>query len=308
MPTPIDSSLRTGWVVIATEGQSVDGREISAKWITDMADTYDPTFYCAQLWPDHEKWGENLGYVQALKADKVDGKHTLFAILCPTRDLIYQNQRGQYKFCSIEPLDNFTGQGKTYLFAVGVTDIPASTGTTMLKFSAKHPSPAVGQSQALDLSGFSFPEDEQGAPDRVSLLHKVFNFLGGHGAPTEVQPSDAPTRPQPEDSTDMNEEQMNKLAGMFTALGAQIDTFGAKVDAIGKTKEDPAVEPAVAPLATPAAAPSITAEQFSALEQTIKGYGDQVAALSAKIETFSVETPNQRPDGLGGSDTHPTVC
>ncbi|MFR9704963.1 GPO family capsid scaffolding protein, partial [Aeromonas sanarellii] len=141
MPTPTDSSLRTGWVAIATEGQSVDGREISAKWITDMADTYDPTFYCAQLWPDHAKWGENLGYVQALKADKVDGKHTLFAILCPTRDLIYQNQRGQYKFCSIEPLDNFTGQGKTYLFAVGVTDIPASTGTTMLKFSAKHPSP-----------------------------------------------------------------------------------------------------------------------------------------------------------------------
>mgnify|MGYP006191797399 CR=1 FL=1 len=28
MPTPIDSSLRTGWVVIATEGQSVDGRSI----------------------------------------------------------------------------------------------------------------------------------------------------------------------------------------------------------------------------------------------------------------------------------------
>lgn len=307
MPIPIDSSLRTGWVVIATEGQSVDGREISAKWITDMADTYDPTFYCAQLWPDHEKWGENLGYVQALKADKVDGKHTLFAILCPTRDLIYQNQRGQYKFCSIEPLDNFTGQGKTYLFAVGVTDIPASTGTTMLKFSAKHPSPAVGQSQALDLSGFSFSEDEQGAPDRVSLLHKMFNFLGGHGAPTGALPTDAPTRPLPEDRTDMNEEQMNKLAGMFTSLGTQIDTFGAKVDALATDKQPGAADPAPAPVVDPVPA-TVPTEQFSAFEQTLKGLGDQLASLNDKIEKFSVETPNQRPDGLGGSDTHPTVC
>lgn len=303
MPTPIDSSLRTGWVVIATEGQSVDGREISAKWIADMADTYDPAFYCAQLWPDHEKWGENLGYVQALKADKVDGKHTLFAILCPTRDLIYQNQRGQYKFCSIEPLDNFTGQGKTYLFAVGVTDIPASTGTTMLKFSAKHPSPAVGQSQALDLSGFVLPDDEQGAPDRVSLLHKMFNFLGGHGAPTGALPTDSPTRPHPEDSTDMNEEQMNKLAGMFTALGTQIETFGAKVDALATDKKPDAADPAPAPVVDP-----VPTEQFSAFEQTLKGLGDQLASLNDKIEKFSVEAPNQRPDALGGSDTHPTVC
>ncbi|MCW0506527.1 GPO family capsid scaffolding protein [Aeromonas piscicola] len=307
MPTPIDSSLRTGWVAIATEGQSVDGRDISAKWIADMADTYDPTFYCAQLWPDHEKWGENLGYVQALKADKVDGKHTLFAILCPTRDLIYQNQRGQYKFCSIEPLDNFTGQGKTYLFAVGVTDIPASTGTTMLKFSAKHPSPAVGQSQALDLSSFALPDDVQSAPDRVSLLHKMFNFLGGHGAPTEPRPSDAPTRPHPEDSTDMNEEQMNKMAGMFTALGTQIETFGAKVDALTTDKQPDAVDPAPAPVVDPVPA-TVPTEQFSAFEQTLKGLGDQLASLNDKIEKFSVETPNQRPDGLGGSDTNPTVC
>ncbi|WP_323883661.1 GPO family capsid scaffolding protein [Aeromonas hydrophila] len=307
MPTPIDSSLRTGWVAIATEGQSVDGRDISAKWIADMADTYDPAFYCAQLWPDHEKWGENLGYVQALKADKVDGKHTLFAILCPTRDLIYQNQRGQYKFCSIEPLDNFTGQGKTYLFAVGVTDIPASTGTTMLKFSAKHPSPAVGQSQALDLSGFVLPDDVPAAPDRASLLNKFFNLLGGHGAPTGALPTDAPTRPHPEDSTDMNEEQMNKLAGMFTALGTQIETFGAKVDALATDKQPDAVDPAPAPVVDPVPATAPT-EQFSAFEQTLKGLGDQLASLNDKIEKFSLETPNQRPDGLGGSDTNPTVC
>ncbi|MGY4028445.1 GPO family capsid scaffolding protein [Aeromonas rivuli] len=302
MPTPTDSSLRTGWVAIATEGQSVDGRDISAKWITDMAETYDPEFYCAQLWPDHSKWGDNMGYVQALKADKVDGKQTLFAILCPTRDLIYQNQRGQYKFCSIEPLDNFTGQGKTYLFGVGVTDIPASTGTTKLKFSAKHPSPVVAQSQALDLSAFSLPADMPETADRVGLLHQIFHFLGGHVTPTRPAPTGSP---QPEDSTDMNEAQMTTLAGMFTALGSQIETFGAKVDALNADNKTVAADPAPAPVVDPAPA---TVEQFSAFEQTLKGLGDQLATLNDKIEKFSVEAPNQRPDALGGSDTQPTVC
>lgn len=136
MPTPTDSSLRTGWVAIATEGESIDGRLITAQWITDMAETYDPEFYCAQLWPEHIHYAENMGHVQALKSDTVDGKMTLFAVLSPTRDLIYSNSRGQMKFCSIEPWENFAGTGKTYLFGLGVTDLPASTGTTMLKFSA----------------------------------------------------------------------------------------------------------------------------------------------------------------------------
>ncbi|AVP85202.1 GPO family capsid scaffolding protein [Aeromonas hydrophila] len=305
MPTPIDSSLRTGWVAVATEGESIDGRIITATWITEMAETYDPEFYCAQLWPEHEHRFENMGHVEALKTDTVDGKLTLFAVLSPTTDLIYQNRRGQLKFCSIEPWENFAGTGKTYLFGIGVTNRPASTGTTMLKFSAKHAQRLVGKSMPLDLSGFSCPSDMDDATERVSLLHKVFNFLGGHGAPTAAIPTESPTRPQPEDSTDMNEEQMNKLAGMFTALGTQIETFGAKVDALTADKQPAVTEPATVVDPAPVA---VTSEQFSAFEQTLKGLGEQLTGLNAKIEKFSVEAPDQRPDALGGSDTHPTVC
>ncbi len=105
----------------------------------------------------------------------------------------------------------------------------------------------------------------------------------------------------------MNEEQMNKLAGMFTALGTQIETFGAKVDALTTDKKPDAADPAPAPVVDPVPA-TATTEQFSAFEQTLKGLGEQITSLNDKIEKFSVEAPNQRPDGLGGSDTNPTVC
>ena len=112
-----ESTLRTGWVCIATEGKAVDGRDITRDWLTDMAETYDPTYYTAVIWPDHDRWS-SYGTVQALKTEEVDGKFKLFAILCPNRDLIYWNQSGQYQFCSIEPFENFADLGRTYLLGV----------------------------------------------------------------------------------------------------------------------------------------------------------------------------------------------
>ncbi|WP_333563314.1 MULTISPECIES: GPO family capsid scaffolding protein [Aeromonas] len=62
--------------------------------------------------------------VQPLKTEEVDDKLKLFAILSPNRDLIYYNQNGQYRFCSIEPFENFADTGRTYLLGLGVTNGP----------------------------------------------------------------------------------------------------------------------------------------------------------------------------------------
>ncbi|HHQ4455758.1 TPA: hypothetical protein ACSPZI_002107 [Aeromonas hydrophila] len=43
--------------------------------------------------------------MQALKTEEADGKLKLFAILCPNRGLIYWNHNGQYRLCSIEPIE-----------------------------------------------------------------------------------------------------------------------------------------------------------------------------------------------------------
>lgn len=279
------STLRTGWVCIATEGTTVDGREITAAWLTDMAETYDPEYYTALIWPEHERWS-NFGYVQELKTEAVDGKLKLFAILSPTRDLVYYNQVGQYRFCSIEPLEQFADLGRTYLRGLGVTDEPASTGTTHLKFKHKNgESRLIGTSEPLDLSMLKLPKQEK--PD--GFMTKLFSLMASHG-----EPDPKPTPSHPEDE-EMTKEQFELLNGTLTSLGAQFASFSAKLDA----KPDPALpnEPVIDPAIEDK--PGVTTEQFNQLQT-------QLSELTAKIDKFSVEVPGQRPGELGGDDT-PTV-
>ncbi|QSR43526.1 GPO family capsid scaffolding protein [Aeromonas dhakensis] len=287
-----ESTLRTGWVCIATEGKAVDGRDITRDWLTDMAETYDPTYYTAVIWPEHDRWS-SYGTVQALKTEEVDGKYKLYAILCPNRDLIYWNQSGQYQFCSIEPFEQFADLGRTYLIGLGVTDQPASTGTTHLKFSKSNKGQVIGTSEPLDLSMFKLPKHEK--PD--SLLTKLFNLLSSHGEQTPTTP---PSQPEDEE---MKPEQFDQMLGALTGLGTKIDAFSAKLDA------KPTTEETTPPVTEPTKVedkPGITAEQFTKLEQTLTGLTDKVGELQGKIEQFSAEVPGQRPGALGGDDT-PTV-
>ncbi|MDM5056400.1 GPO family capsid scaffolding protein [Aeromonas dhakensis] len=287
-----ESTLRTGWVCIATEGKAVDGRDITRDWLTDMAETYDPTYYTAVIWPEHDRWS-SYGTVQALKTEEVDGKYKLYAILCPNRDLIYWNQSGQYQFCSIEPFEQFADLGRTYLIGLGVTDQPASTGTTHLKFSKSNKGQVIGTSEPLDLSMFKLPKHEK--PD--SLLSKLFNLLSSHGEQTPTTP---PSQPEDEE---MKPEQFDQMLGALTGLGTKIDAFSAKLDAKQTTEEttQPVTEPTKVE-----DKPGITAEQFNKLEQTLTGLTDKFGELQGKIEQFSAEVPGQRPGALGGDDT-PTV-
>lgn len=284
-----ESTLRTGWVCIATEGKAVDGRDITRDWLTDMAETYDPTYYTAVIWPDHDRWS-SYGTVQALKTEEVDGKLKLFAILCPNRDLIYYNQSGQYQFCSIEPFENFADLGRTYLLGLGVTDEPASIGTTHLKFSKNNKGQAVGTSEPLDLSTFKLPKHEKAD----GLIAKFFSFLASHG---EQAPQSPPSQPEDEE---MTKEQFDQMLGALNGLGTKIDGFSAKLDT-NPAPDQPATtttEPD-----TVEEKPGISAEQFSKLEQTLASLTDKFGELNGKIDQFSVEKPGQRPGALGGDDT-----
>ncbi|MFM5151416.1 hypothetical protein [Aeromonas hydrophila] len=51
--------------------------------------------------------------VQSLNTAEVDGKYKLFAILCSNRDLIYDNQSGQYQLCFIELFENVATWGRS---------------------------------------------------------------------------------------------------------------------------------------------------------------------------------------------------
>ncbi|QPR86496.1 GPO family capsid scaffolding protein [Aeromonas hydrophila] len=287
-----ESTLRTGWVCIATEGKAVDGRDITRDWLTDMAETYDPTYYTAVIWPEHDRWS-SYGTVQALKTEEVDGKYKLYAILCPNRDLIYWNQSGQYQFCSIEPFEQFADLGRTYLIGLGVTDQPASTGTTHLKFSNSNKGQVIGTSEPLDLSMFKLPKHEK--PD--SLLTKLFNLLSSHG---EQVPTTPPSQPEDEE---MTKEQFDQMLGALNGLGTKIDGFSAKLDT------NPTTEETTPPVTEPTKVedkPGITANQFSKLDEAINSLANTVGELKGQIDKFSAEVPGQRPGALGGNDT-PTV-
>ncbi|WP_323881374.1 GPO family capsid scaffolding protein [Aeromonas caviae] len=285
-----ESTLRTGWVCIATEGKAVDGRDITRDWLTDMAETYDPTYYTAVIWPDHDRWS-SYGTVQALKTEEVDGKLKLFAILCPNRDLIYYNQSGQYQFCSIEPFENFADLGRTYLLGLGVTDEPASIGTTHLKFSKSNKGQAVGTSEPLDLSTFKLPKHEKAD----GLIAKFFSFLASHG---EQAPQSPPSQPEDEE---MTKEQFDQMLGALNGLGTKIDGFSAKLET-NPAPEQPAATTTTEPDKVEEK-PGITTEQFSKLEQTLANLTDKFGELNGKIDQFSVEKPGQRPGALGGDDT-----
>ncbi|END39946.1 phage capsid scaffolding (GPO) serine peptidase family protein [Escherichia coli 2854350] len=131
---------------IGVEGDTCDGRIISASDIQEMADTFDPRVYGCRinlehirgLFPDGDF--KRLGDVVELKAEKIDddsalnGKWALFAKITPTDDLIAMNKKLQKVYTSMEIQPNFANTGKCYLVGLAVTDDPASLGTEYLEF------------------------------------------------------------------------------------------------------------------------------------------------------------------------------
>lgn len=176
------SQLTTNFIRIATEGATVDGREIPAEWLVDMAESYDPAIYTAMIWPEHERWYGACGEVQELKAEVEDGLMRLKARLCPGMDLLYANRNGQMLFCSIEPTEtlNFCGTGKPYLEGLGVTSSPASVGTERMRFSANKNGKLYGALEALVISDVADTEElnmsTKDSKTKKALFRSLFNI------------------------------------------------------------------------------------------------------------------------------------
>lgn len=134
------SQLRTTWLCIATEGDTVDGRVIERQDLLDAAELYDYKLYAALIWPEHNHDAEPMGEVLEVMLDENDhGELLLLAIIRPFVSLLVENAKDKYLFTSIEltPDGDFRGTGKSYLEGLAVTNEPASVGTTRLQFSRK---------------------------------------------------------------------------------------------------------------------------------------------------------------------------
>ena len=130
--------FKTDWICILTSGNTVDGREVSAETLVEVAETYNPKTYNARINIEHNEYGSKLGSVLELKTEKHGDKVKLYAILKPNDYLLYLVQSNQKVHTSCEITPDFAGTGKEYLTGLAVTDSPASLGTTEMHLNNKN--------------------------------------------------------------------------------------------------------------------------------------------------------------------------
>ncbi|UUA73085.1 GPO family capsid scaffolding protein [Cellvibrio sp. QJXJ] len=247
-------NLKTGWVIVATSGETTDGRKIEKKWLEDMAANYSERLYSAKIWPNHERYYGSQGKVLALKVEpatdpQLKGEVHLMAILAPSENLVYANQQGRLVHTSIEVLKNFANRGFFYLGGLAVTDNPASLGTTELQFSDEAEKFHI-QGDALDLSSaeekgfFDFfrnkkPTDTDQEPEPMSkeLLEKIidgqtkmveaFTVMGEHLKALKTAPEEKPNndgKDKPTDKTDGDDFDIKKAFGELTEKFTKLST------------------------------------------------------------------------------------
>ncbi|MBO2682998.1 GPO family capsid scaffolding protein [Shewanella algae] len=292
----------TGWVIVATEGTTVDGRSISKDWINQMAASYDPNEYQARIWPEHfrSSWGpfegKAWGDVLELKAADQGGKLRLFAKLRANDYLLEANKDDQKLYMSIEPEPDYKASGICYLMGLAVTDSPASTGTTRLKFS-------MGSStKEHDFSAFEtlkptdfIRSDDEHMPTEKGLFALLSNFFSSGHKPTAAEAEEEP----------MNEKQFDALMGKIDGIGEKVNTLETQVNEFSKKPADPKLEEKPEETTAGEGKPDtgITPEQFNTLVSKLDGIETQQTKLTNDFAALKKEVPNQEPDPAGGSDT-----
>lgn len=172
--------------VIATAGPTIDGRNITPEWITQMAANYDPKVYTAVANLEHylssvpDSVFGAYGKVVALSTQEAEimgeKKLQLLAVVDANDQLVSMQKAGKKAFCSMEVLNNFIGKGVAYLSGLAFTDTPASIGTESMKFSM---SGAPGERFAFAGEvAIEFDKAAQSETAGESLFTKVKGLLG----------------------------------------------------------------------------------------------------------------------------------
>ncbi|PSV95205.1 GPO family capsid scaffolding protein [Photobacterium iliopiscarium] len=275
--------LKTGWIRVATEGDTIDGRAISGQDLLDMAESYNPNEYGARIWPEHWRWYA-CGDVLEVKAEEVDGRMRLFAVLAPNSTMIEFNQQDQKVYSSIEIQDNFANTGKPYLAGLAITDSPASLGTDRIKLFSANSNGRIHTQPEL------FMMDE--LHEEKGVIRRLFSF--GKQSPT----------PKPKEEEAMNTEQFGALTSSLTALAEGQTALTGLLEKHFSVQPDQVVPDAVPePVLEPEAPKDgVTAEQFSGLTNTLNQLAQGQKSLNSQFSKLLEENPDQRPDNSGGAD------
>lgn len=231
--------------IVATEGATIDGRHISGEQLEQMAKNYDPAKYGARIWLEHYRGlfpdgaFAALGDVTALKTEKnAEGKTVLLAAINPTPELVKINQSGQKVFTSVEINPNFADTGEAYLVGLGVTDSPASLGTSRLAFNAikKDPEHLFSTYSVANLS-----DEEKPFPGIMDKIRAIFSkqenaekdngkrFAGIEEAITTVANEYSAGKQALQGEIDTLKNQLSGLQNQFAELKQAMDTTPANL-------------------------------------------------------------------------------
>jgi len=264
--------LFTDFVKVATSGPTIDGREISATDITDMAESYDQEEYTANIWYEHIRYFGNLGKVIEVKAEEDSkGRMCLFAKIAPSDELIYLNNNGQKLFTSIEIQPDFAKTGKAYLAGLAVTDSPASLGTSELQFSNRA----------------QLPENYFSTP--VALEH--LELENNQGPLSRFMQKLTKSTDDKQDSKTMDKEQFQQL---LDAFNTQTQASSALLEKFTSLEEKLAAkeEPQGGDEETPET--GVSQEAFSQLQTQFNELQEKFNKLSEE------EVPGTETDPAGG--------
>jgi len=295
-------SKQSGWKIAATEGATIDGRTITKQWIEDMAKQYSLSEYAALIWPEHSRsrWdkyeGKNWGTVDEVKAEKRAGKYRLLVKLTPNKYLLEANKDGQKLFMSIEPNPDYCSSGRCYLMGLAVTDSPASTGTTLLKFS-ENKEHEYSQLEELDLTDVLKTDHSVIA----SAFSTLANFFSSGGQMPATQPHISESE---QDEEPMNQEQFSQVMGKLgdietkqseletkqTELATQVGQFSKQEQDEEKPKDTPNAD----------TASGVTAEQFGQLTNKLDTLLTKQGDMETQFSALKKEVPGQVNLGEGG--------
>lgn len=182
--------------VIATEGQTVDGRNISRDEIQQMAAHYDPKVFTANANLEHllsfspESIFSAYGPVLKLSTQEAtilgEKKLQLMGVVDANESIISMQKVGKKAFASIEITKNFLGKGIAYLTGLAFTDTPASVGTESMKFSANAQNVYSFKDEVEVIFDTDAAKDKSGE----TLLSKVIGLLGGKDKKDEAKFTD----------------------------------------------------------------------------------------------------------------------
>lgn len=222
---------------VATEGPTVDGRNIQRDWITQMAKHYDPKVYSAVANIEHllslspDSMFSAQGRVISLGTQEADilgeKKLQLTAIVEVDEAVVAMQAVGKKMFTSMEITNNFANKGITYLTGLAFTDKPASLGTESMKFSA-----AKDNVYSFGGDGIAIEFEDEKETTGQSLFAKVMGYLTGKDKKDEDRFADTGKAVEA-----IAESQRTVLDG-FAAMQADVQRLGDQLKAAEKAASD----------------------------------------------------------------------